>query len=94
LKTRCNARPKPSDPWYTLNVNCTLPLSKEELEFQQSIHSHKHLKSQPWIARVQLHELPKNELRDLILKVERLYKEVVPPIKTKIHFHPSMEKRR
>lgn len=94
LKTRCNARPKAAEPWHSLNANCTLPLSKEELEFQQHIHSHKHLKAQPWIARVQLHELPRTELRDLIQKVENLYKEVVPPINTVIYSHPSLAKRR
>jgi len=94
LTTRCNARPKPTDPWHSLNANCTLPLSKEELEFQQHIHSHKHMKAQPWISRVQLHELPKQELRGLIQKVEDLYKKVVPPIETVIYSHPSMAKRR
>lgn len=52
------------------------------------------MKAQPWISRVQLHELPKQELRGLIQKVEDLYKKVVPPIETVIYSHPSMAKRR
>ncbi|KAJ2956335.1 hypothetical protein NQZ79_g7798 [Umbelopsis isabellina] len=93
LTQRCNARPKENDTWHSLNVNCTLPLSKEELEFQQNIHSHKHMKAQPWIAKVKLNELPKQDLRDLVTKVEVLYKRLVPPIRLDIRSHASMAKR-
>jgi hypothetical protein len=51
------------------------------------------MKAQPWIAKVKLNELSKQELRDLIMKVETLYKQLVPPIQLDIRSHASMAKR-
>ncbi|KAF7732902.1 tRNA:m(4)X modification enzyme TRM13 [Apophysomyces ossiformis] len=94
MKTRCNSRPKGTQPYHSSNINCTLPLSKEELEFQQTHHTHKHIRSQPWIARVQLHELPSNELNTLINKVQSAYEQQVPAIALKVLTHPTTQSAR
>ncbi|KAI8100004.1 methyltransferase TRM13-domain-containing protein [Halteromyces radiatus] len=77
-KTKCNARPRAPESHYALNINTTLPLSQEELDFQQGIYSHKELKVQPWIARIQLDELSRSELDALINKVQLAYDSHVP----------------
>ncbi|KAG0174001.1 tRNA:m(4)X modification enzyme TRM13 [Apophysomyces sp. BC1034] len=94
MQTRCNSRPKGPESYHSLNINCTLPLSKEELEFQQTQHSHKHMRSQPWIARVQLHELPTHELNELITKIQGAYEQQVPDIKLEILTHETTQTAR
>jgi tRNA:m4X modification enzyme len=94
MKNRCNARPRAPPPCFSLNVNCTLPLSAEELEFQKNIFSHQKIFSQPWIARVQLKDLSKNELDQLIEKVTDSHRNTVPEIPVEILTHPSAEKKR
>ncbi|KAI7863848.1 methyltransferase TRM13-domain-containing protein [Spinellus fusiger] len=94
LNTRCNARPKDNEQFYSLNVNCTLSLSEEELEFQRSIQLHKNMYSQPWIARIQLSQLPVNELNALAHKIESIYKEHVPVIRQEILTHDAISSLR
>lgn len=94
MKFRCNARPREQPACYSLNVNCTLPLSQEELEFQKNIYSHQKMFVQPWLARVQLSELSKEELNSIIDKVSTAYDEHVEPTKTDILTHPTSEKKR
>ncbi|ORZ18833.1 methyltransferase TRM13-domain-containing protein [Absidia repens] len=90
-KTKCNARPRSPEQHYALNVNTTLPLSTEELAFQQGILSHKELKSQPWIANIHLNELPKPDLDALIGKVQAAYDAHVPsPISKRVLSHPAI----
>ncbi|KAG2231513.1 methyltransferase TRM13-domain-containing protein [Thamnidium elegans] len=94
LKTRCNARPRELPACHSLNVNCTLPLSQEELDFQKNIYSHQNMFVQPWLARVQLSELKKEELDSVISKVSAAYDKHVPTIEKQILTHPSAEKKR
>ncbi|CEP15323.1 hypothetical protein [Parasitella parasitica] len=94
MKSRCNARPKELPACHSLNVNCTLPLSSEELEFQKNIYSHQNMFVQPWLARVQLHELSRNDLDSIIDKVSVAYDANVAPIPMEQLTHHSSEKRR
>lgn len=94
MKNRCNARPRELPACHSLNVNCTLPLSQEELDFQKSIYSHQQMHVQPWLARVQLSELSKTDLDSIIHKVTTAYDEHVKPIETHILTHPSAETKR
>lgn len=94
MKTRCNSRPRDPEAYYSLNINCTVPLSEEEIEFQKNIHSHKKLHSQPWIARVQLGQLPKAELDELIAKVTTAYDQENPQIEKTILTQEAVERRR
>ncbi|KAI8381175.1 methyltransferase TRM13-domain-containing protein [Radiomyces spectabilis] len=94
LKTRCNSRPKPPEEHYAVNVNCTLPLSQEELEFQKTLNLHKVMKTQPWIARIRLAELPKQELDELIVKVQKAYTDHVPTIEKDVQTHEATMDRR
>ncbi|KAI8060106.1 methyltransferase TRM13-domain-containing protein [Gongronella butleri] len=87
---KCNARPRPPPAYHSLNVNVTLPLSAEELAFQQTIYNHKNTKAQPWISRVRLHELDAGELDRLITAIQKNAAEIVPAIPTQILTHPSM----
>ncbi|ORX59726.1 DUF715-domain-containing protein [Hesseltinella vesiculosa] len=89
-KARCNSRPLPPPVYHSLNLNVTLPLSPEELAFQQNIFSHKELKSQPWIARVQLDQLPDGELQALLQKIQHTASSLLPSIPTQILSHPSL----
>ncbi|KAI9019435.1 methyltransferase TRM13-domain-containing protein [Phycomyces nitens] len=89
MQTRCNARPKEQEQFYSLNVNCTLPLSQEELDFQKTIQSHKNMYSLPWIARIQLSQLKKEDMRSVAEKVEQVYKEYVPKIEQVILTNPA-----
>jgi tRNA:m4X modification enzyme len=79
---------------HSLNINCTLPLSAEELEFQKNIFSHQKMFVQPWLARVQLQELSKDDLNSIIDKVSAAYDSHVPPIAMEQLTHPSSEKKR
>ncbi|CAO3631821.1 unnamed protein product [Cunninghamella echinulata] len=56
-KTKCKSRPHEPKPYYALNMNVTLPLSQEELTFQQNIYSHKELKAMPWLKQIRLDQL-------------------------------------
>lgn len=94
MKNRCNARPRELPACHSLNVNCTLPLSQEELDFQKNIYSHQKMHVQPWLARVQLSELAKADLESIIQKVNTAYDQHVKPIETQILTHPSAEKKR
>lgn len=94
LKSRCNARPRELPVCHSLNVNCTLPLSEEELEFQRNIYSHQKMFVQPWLARVQLHELAREDLDSIISKVTAAYDANVAPIPMEQLTHPSSEKKR
>ncbi|KAI7906863.1 methyltransferase TRM13-domain-containing protein [Cokeromyces recurvatus] len=94
LKNRCNARPRELPKCHSLNVNCTLPLSQEELDFQKSIFSHQKLHVQPWLARVRLNQLSKEELESLIDKVSFAYDAHVPLIPMEKLTHSSAEKKR
>ena len=91
MKTKCNSRPREPDVYHHLNINCTIPLSTEELEFQKNIYSHKQLHAQPWITRVQLSELPRQELDTLINKVKSID---VPEIESSILKHHVTESKR
>lgn len=73
MKDRCNARPRAPEQYHSLNVNCSLPLSTEELEFQKTIYSHKNLHPQPWLVRVQLSELSKEELDTIVSKTQKTF---------------------
>ncbi|KAI8984281.1 methyltransferase TRM13-domain-containing protein [Mycotypha africana] len=94
MQKRCNARPKEQPACYSLNVNCTLPLSAEELEFQQNIFSHQKMHVQPWLARVQLQKLSREDLDSIINKVLAAYEVHVPDIPKEKLSHPSAEKKR
>lgn len=94
LKSRCNARPRELPKCHSLNVNCTLPLSEEELEFQKNIYSHQAMFVQPWLARVQLNELAKQDLDSIIYKVSTAYDTHIKTIETQVLTHPSAEKKR
>ncbi|KAI8375664.1 methyltransferase TRM13-domain-containing protein [Choanephora cucurbitarum] len=94
MKSRCNARPREQPPCFSLNVNCTLPLSEEELEFQKKIYSHQNLHVQPWLARVRLQALTRDELDALIDKVTKAHDEHVGPIEKRQLTHPSAEAKR
>ncbi|KAG2199224.1 hypothetical protein INT47_010599 [Mucor saturninus] len=94
LKSRCNARPRELPACHSLNVNCTLPLSLEELEFQKNIYSHQAMFVQPWLARVQLSELAQQDLDSIIQKVSAAYDAHLKPIETHVLTHPSAEKKR
>lgn len=95
LKNRCNARHREKPACYSLNVNCTLPLSAEELEFQKNIYSHQKMHVQPWLARVQLDQLSRDELDNLINKVSAAYDaNVNHPLAMEKLSHPSAEKKR
>lgn len=94
LKSRCNARPRELPVCHSLNVNCSLPLSNEELEFQKNIYSHQKMFVQPWLARVQLQELSKEDLDSIINKVSVAYDAQVAPIPMEQLTHPSSEKKR
>ncbi|KAG2215994.1 hypothetical protein INT46_007054 [Mucor plumbeus] len=94
LKSRCNARPRELPVCHSLNVNCSLPLSDEELEFQKNIYSHQKMFVQPWLARVQLQELSKEDLDSIINKVYVAYDAHVAPIPMEQLTHPSSEKKR
>ncbi|CAO0791320.1 unnamed protein product [Mucor circinelloides] len=94
LKSRCNARPRELPVCHSLNVNCTLPLSEEELEFQRNIYSHQKMFVQPWLARVQLQELSREDLDSIINKVKIAYDANVAPIPMEQLTHPSSEKKR
>ncbi|KAL0082896.1 methyltransferase TRM13-domain-containing protein [Phycomyces blakesleeanus] len=89
MQTRCNARPKEQEQFYSLNVNCTLALTQEELDFQKTIQSHKNMYSLPWIARIQLSKLQKEDMRSVAEKVEKVYKEYVPKIEQVILTNPA-----
>ncbi|KAG2221569.1 hypothetical protein INT45_002583 [Circinella minor] len=91
MKTKCNSRPREPDVYHHLNINCTIPLSIEELEFQKNIYSHKQMHAQPWITRVQLSELSKQELTTLINKVKHIH---VPEIELSILKHHVTESKR
>ena len=91
MKTKCNSRPREPDVYHHLNINCTIPLSAEELEFQKNIYSHKQMHAQPWITRVQLSELPRQELDTLINKVKSIH---VPEIESSILKHDVTESKR
>ncbi|KAI9486472.1 MAG: methyltransferase TRM13-domain-containing protein [Benjaminiella poitrasii] len=94
LKNRCNARPRELPKCHSLNVNCTLPLSQEELEFQKNIFSHQNLHVQPWLARVRLDELDKEDLESVISKVSSAFDANVKSIPMEKLTHPSAEKKR
>lgn len=94
MKSRCNARPRELPVCHSLNVNCTLALSNEELEFQKNIYSHQKMFVQPWLARVQLQELSKEDLDSIINKVSIAYDAHVAPIPMEQLTHPSSEKKR
>lgn len=94
MKTRCNARPRELPACHSLNVNCTLPLSQEELDFQKNIYSHQKMFVQPWLARVQLSELSKDDLNSIVEKISIAYNQYVQPIETHVLTHPSAEKKR
>ncbi|KAI8338547.1 methyltransferase TRM13-domain-containing protein [Chlamydoabsidia padenii] len=90
-KAKCNSRPRPPEPYHVLNINTTLPLSKEELEFQQGIFLHKELKAQPWIASIHLDELSRLELDGLINKVQSAYHHAFPqPIPKQVLQHSAI----
>ncbi|RCH77676.1 hypothetical protein CU098_000856, partial [Rhizopus stolonifer] len=65
-----------------------------ELEFQKKIYSHQKLHVQPWLARVKLQELSREELDGLIDKVIKIHDQLVPPIPMEILTHPSTELKR
>ncbi|KAI8640890.1 methyltransferase TRM13-domain-containing protein [Parasitella parasitica] len=94
MKSKCNARPKELPACHSLNVNCTLPLSSEELEFQKNIYSHQNMFVQPWLARVQLQALSTEDLDSLVDKVSAAYDANVAPIPMEQLTHPSSEKKR
>ena len=91
MKTRCNARPREPEVFHCLNINCSVPLSSEELEYQKNIFSHKQMHIQPWITRVQLAELGRQELDTLIEKVRNVN---VPSIEKSILKHDAAESKR
>lgn len=94
MEKRCNSRPKGLPVCHSLNVNCTLELSKEELEFQKNIYSHQKLHIQPWLARVQLKTLSRQELDSIIQKVKTAYEQHVGSIETQILKHTVFEQKR
>ncbi|RUS27347.1 methyltransferase TRM13-domain-containing protein [Jimgerdemannia flammicorona] len=94
LANRCNSRPRPPDSWISPNCNVTLPLTTEELEFQQNIRSHKEHKVQPWIARVQLAELTRPDLDGLVAKVRGVFEREVREIRMEVLDHEAMRERR
>lgn len=49
---------------------------------------------QPWLARVQLSELSREELDSVITKVTSAYEQHVPTIEKQILTHPTAEKKR
>ncbi|KAI9313360.1 methyltransferase TRM13-domain-containing protein, partial [Dichotomocladium elegans] len=95
MQNKCNARPRSPEPYHSLNINCTLPLSAEELAFQKNIHLHKQIHAQPWIVRVQLADLPRSELDQLVQKVQKTYEtHVSEPLVTSVLTHEAAESRR
>ncbi|CAO3639348.1 unnamed protein product [Cunninghamella blakesleeana] len=91
-KKKCNRRPSEPKPYYSLNMNITLPLSEEELVFQQNIHSHKKLKAMPWLEKIRLDSLERTELDQLIHKVQSAYDQYVTlPIDTQILSFPTLK---
>ncbi|RUS18711.1 methyltransferase TRM13-domain-containing protein [Endogone sp. FLAS-F59071] len=94
LANRCNSRPRPPDPWVSLNCNVTLPLTQEELDFQSGERSHKLHHVQPWLARVRLAELPREELKELMAKVRKVYEKEVKEIRTEVLDHEAMKERK
>lgn len=95
MKSRCNARPRAPEQYHSLNINCSLPLSTEELEFQKTIYSHKNMHPQPWLVRVQLSELAKEDLDTIIDKTQKTYRQELPfPIKTVVLKNDSAESKR
>ncbi|KAJ8663537.1 hypothetical protein O0I10_000780 [Lichtheimia ornata] len=95
LKSRCNARPRAPEQYHALNVNCSLPLSTEELEFQKTIYSHKNMHPQPWLVRVQLSELAKEDLDTIIDKTQKTYHQELPsPIQTMVLKNDTAESKR
>ncbi|KAI8142883.1 methyltransferase TRM13-domain-containing protein [Fennellomyces sp. T-0311] len=91
MQLRCNSRPREPEVFHSLNVNCSVPLSAEELEFQKNIYSHKQMHPQPWITRVQLAQLARHELDTLIEKVKNVQ---VPSIESSILTHDAAESKR
>ncbi|KAI9305134.1 methyltransferase TRM13-domain-containing protein [Cunninghamella echinulata] len=90
-KTKCRSRPREPKPYYTLNMNVTLPLTQEELTFQQNIYSHKELKAMPWLKQIRLDHLKKSELDQLIQKVQIAFDQhVTLPIKTQVLTYPTL----
>ncbi|KAG1047547.1 hypothetical protein G6F43_010012 [Rhizopus delemar] len=94
LEKRCNSRPRGLPVCHSLNINCTLPLSKEELDFQKNIYSHQKMHVQPWLARVQLKLLTRQELESIYDKVSTAYDKFVQPIETEILKHVAVEQKR
>ncbi|KAI8985913.1 methyltransferase TRM13-domain-containing protein [Pilobolus umbonatus] len=92
MKSRCNSRPKDNPPCHCLNINCSLPLSEEELEFQKNIFSHQKMYVQPWLARVQLSPLDREELYSFIQKVSDIHDKYVDIIELKQLSHPHLQK--
>lgn len=95
MKSRCNARPRAPEQYHSLNINCSLPLSTEELEFQKTIYSHKNMHPQPWLVRVQLSELAKEDLDTIIDKAQKTYRQELPsPIETVVLKNDTAESKR
>lgn len=92
-KKKCNKRPSEPKPHYSLNMNVTLPLSEEELAFQQNIHSHKELKAMPWLEQIRLDALKRTDLDRLIHKVQTAYDQYVSsvPIETQVLSYPTLK---
>lgn len=91
LEKRCNSRPRGLPVSHSLNINCTLPLSLEELEFQKNIYSHQKMHVQPWLARVQLKSLTREQLNSVYDKINAVELE---PIPTEISSHVAVEQKR
>ncbi|KAI9247550.1 methyltransferase TRM13-domain-containing protein [Sporodiniella umbellata] len=91
LEKRCNSRPRGLAICHSLNINCTLPLSLEELEFQKNIYSHQKMHVQPWLARVQLKSLTQEQLKSMYEKINAVKIDDIP---IKVSKHVAVEQKR